>query len=546
MKFGVFEVDLEACELRKSGMRLKLVGQPYEVLRLLLEHPQQVVTREALTRHLWPEDTHVEYDVALKRVINRLRDVLGDSAESPRFIETLPRLGYRFIAPVEAIGNGARLAASPEAPRVGSHPTTPARAAARRIIFAVGTVLALFALISAWSSGLFRGRSFHRVASASTGALGAQPAVNHSSLPASSVPVHPLVFRRTDYYVGVDPDSVVVGDFNNDGKLDLAVANPSSGTVCILLGNGDGTFQPAVHYAIEIGAFAQLASADFNGDHQLDLAVANNSTDHISVLLGNGDGTFRPPVIYKVGIHPTAIAVGDLNGDDELDLVVSNDNCNRNGGACLPGTVSILFGKGDGTFQPDKEIGAITRPNSVTLGDFNRDGKPDVAVVGGNAGNGDSPSLCILLGNGDGTFRAPLLFPLDTNPDSVAAADFNADGNLDLAVIDNIGLVSILLGKGDGTFQPRKDYIIGSFPWGHLAVADLNGDGKLDLAIANSGSNSITILLGKADGTFQPDRSHFETPHTPDGVAVGDFNGDGRLDLAVPARSSNMVSVMLQ
>ena len=109
IKFGVFEADLEACELRKSGMRMKLGGQPFQVLQLLVEHPQEVVSRDALKQHLWPQDTHVDYDLALKRLINRLRDVLGDSAESPRFIETIPRLGYRFIAPVTTDGNGFRI-----------------------------------------------------------------------------------------------------------------------------------------------------------------------------------------------------------------------------------------------------------------------------------------------------------------------------------------------------------------------------------------------------------------------------------------------------
>ena len=104
LKFGVFEVDLGAGELRKSGMRQKLAGQPFEVLRLLLEHPQEIVTREKLQQRIWPKDTFVDYDLALKKAVNRVREVLGDSAESPRFVETIPRRGYRFIAPVS--GNG--------------------------------------------------------------------------------------------------------------------------------------------------------------------------------------------------------------------------------------------------------------------------------------------------------------------------------------------------------------------------------------------------------------------------------------------------------
>jgi DNA-binding winged helix-turn-helix (wHTH) protein len=98
VKFGLFEVNLEDAELRKSGMRQKLVGQPFEVLRLLLERPQQLVTREELRQRIWPKDTFVDYDLALKKAVNRIREALGDSADSPRFIETIPRQGYRFIS----------------------------------------------------------------------------------------------------------------------------------------------------------------------------------------------------------------------------------------------------------------------------------------------------------------------------------------------------------------------------------------------------------------------------------------------------------------
>lgn len=371
-----------------------------------------------------------------------------------------------------------------------------------------------------------------------------------------------FTLRGKHLYVGLDPDAVAVGDFNHDGRLDLAVANPGAATVCILLGNGDGTFQLPVHYAIEQGPFAQLAVGDFNGDGALDLAVANTATNNVSILLGNGDGTFRAAVDYKVGTNPTAIAAADLNGDGNFDLVVANQNCHESGGAnasghrCLPGTVSVLLGNGDGTFQAHKDFGVGVDLNGIAVGDFNGDGKLDLAVTGGNAGDAQAPAVSILLGNGDGTFQAPISYGLDTNPGGIAVADFNGDDILDLAVVDNIGLVSILLGKSDGTFQRRMDYIIGSFPVGSVGVGDFNGDGKLDLAVAESNSNSIIILFGKGDGTFQALRrsdgyfqvlgGRFETATAPHGVAVGDFNGDGRLDFAVPARSSNMVSILTQ
>jgi len=144
-KFGVFEVDFSAGELRKSGMRQNLSGQPFEVLRILLEHPHEVVTREELRRHLWPDNTFVDYDLALKRVINRLRDALGDSADNPRFIETIPRKGYRFIAPVST--NGAeRKVAELQAQDTTNRPSQSNPRREWRIVLGLGAVVTLLAL----------------------------------------------------------------------------------------------------------------------------------------------------------------------------------------------------------------------------------------------------------------------------------------------------------------------------------------------------------------------------------------------------------------
>jgi TolB-like protein/DNA-binding winged helix-turn-helix (wHTH) protein len=144
-RFGVFEVDFAARELRKSGMRQNLSGQPFEVLRILLEHPQEVVRREELRRHLWPDNTFVDYDLALKRVINRLRDALGDSADNPRFIETIPRKGYRFIAPVSTNGVERNVAESPiEDAVAGSSPSSRSREL--RTVLGLGAVVILLVL----------------------------------------------------------------------------------------------------------------------------------------------------------------------------------------------------------------------------------------------------------------------------------------------------------------------------------------------------------------------------------------------------------------
>jgi len=337
-----------------------------------------------------------------------------------------------------------------------------------------------------------------------------------------------------------DGVSVAVGDFNGDGKLDLAVANISLGnpgpiSVSVLLGNGDGTFQPAVNYSA--GSYpSSVTVADFNGDGKLDLAVANNGSNNVSILLGNGDGTFQPAVDYSAGSNPSSVTVADFNGDGKLDLAVANNGSNN---------VSILLGNGDGTFQPAVEYGAGSNPTSVTVADFNGDGKLDLAVA-----NNGSNNVSILLGNGDGTFQPDVNFAAGSGPSSLAVGDFNGDGKLDLAVANNgSNNVSILLANGDGTFQPAVEYSAGESP-SSVVVGDFNGDNKLDVAVANNGNGnspmaSIIIFLGNGDGTFQP-AVEYSAYQGASSMAVGDFNGDSRLDLAVTDPVNGWVDVLLQ
>ena len=171
--------------------------------------------------------------------------------------------------------------------------------------------------------------------------------------------------------------AVVVGDFNRDGKLDLAVASESSASVSVLMGNGDGTFQTARNFAVG-GSPVSLAVGDFNGDSKLDLATANVFSDTVSVLLGNGDGTFQTAQVLAAGGGPNSVAVGDFNGDGKLDLAVANQFVGITG---QNGNVSVLFGNGNGTFQSPQSFAAGAEPASVVVGDFNGDGKPDLAVA---------------------------------------------------------------------------------------------------------------------------------------------------------------------
>jgi uncharacterized repeat protein (TIGR01451 family) len=332
---------------------------------------------------------------------------------------------------------------------------------------------------------------------------------------------------------GNGPNAVAVGDFNGDGKADLALVNVNGGnggSVSVLLGNGDGTFQAAVTYSA--GASSEsLAVGDFNGDSKADLAVVSGFG--VSILLGNGDGTFQAAVTYTSGSlgqggGGTSVAVGDFNGDGKADLVVSNSNNNN---------LAVLLGNGDGTFQTPVNY-AVSTPISVAVGDFNGDGKADVAVA-----NYLADTVSVLLGNGDGTFQAAVSSNSGNLPQFVAVGDFNGDGKPDLAAANlNSGTVSVLLGKGDGTFQPAISNTVGTAPV-CITVGDLNGDGKADLAVANFSSNNVSVLIGKGDGTFQP-IVNYTAGTSPRSIVVEDFKGDGVSDLAIANSTSNNVSIL--
>ncbi len=311
-----------------------------------------------------------------------------------------------------------------------------------------------------------------------------------------------------DFVVGSLPTFAVVADFNGDGKSDLAVANNNSDNVSILLGNGTGSFGAATNFAV--GTYpTSVAVGDFNGDGKLDLVVTNFGSDNVSILLGNGDGTFGAATNYALAVemNPTSVVVGDFNGDGKLDLAVTLSFGFSN---TTPGFVSILLGTGTGLFGAAANYAVGGAPRSVAAGDFNGDGNLDLTVA-----NSLSDNISILLGNVDGTFGAATNFAMTVGeyPTSVVVGDFNGDGKLDLAVTDNSYLVnnsnvSILLGTGTGSFgAPTRffvDPVMGSY-LNSAAVGDFNGDGKLDLAVAKErtgtpGSTDNVSIL-LGDGT---------------------------------------------
>jgi hypothetical protein len=343
-----------------------------------------------------------------------------------------------------------------------------------------------------------------------------------------------VAFVGTDLSLltGSKAEFIDTADLNGDGKLDLIVCDSGTNSVAVLLGNGDGTFQPAVEYPV--GDYPTAVwHADFNADGKLDLAVVNLLGDSVSILLGNGDGTFGGATDFAAGTSPDAVAAADFNGDGNLDLAVANN---------IGETASVLLGNGDGTFQAATAYAVGQFPGGIAIGDFNRDGKLDLAVTNFNN------TVSILLGNGDGTFQPHVDYKAGPVPGGPLAADFVGNGTLDLAVADFEGAsVAVLSGNGDGTFQPPVTYSAGRNPGGTTA-ADLNADGILDLAVGATGANGglVNVLLGSADAGFQkPLGSSVGTG--PVNVVAGDFNGDGKLDLATAnVDPEDPVTVLLQ
>jgi hypothetical protein len=315
---------------------------------------------------------------------------------------------------------------------------------------------------------------------------------------------------------------VAVGDFNGDGKWDIAATDAINGGVQIFNGNGDGTFTVGSAYPSDKGTYTSwgIVAGDFNGDGKTDLAVVNNSGTNgdVGVLINNGKGGFDPVVNYPTGstaaTMATEITAADVNGDKNLDLIVPLYGGGTNG--TLGSAVAILLGTGTGTFQAASDFSLVNgsstyyNPYSVAVGDLNGDGIADLAITIDDQTSPFNQGIAVALGKGRGAFNPPVLFQSTSQsalfalpaPGYVKMVDLNQDGHLDL-LYTNSGLstVGLMYGKGNGTFYPPIESPAGSFAF-DIAFADVNGDGIPDVVTTGNknGFSGVTVLLN-AGGT---------------------------------------------
>lgn len=339
-----------------------------------------------------------------------------------------------------------------------------------------------------------------------------------------------------------------VGDFNKDGNLDLITVNDSNvWGLGLILGNGDGTFQAPIEVVgyDTYGAFGGIVAGDFNKDGNLDFAVlwlVGYGPIQLGVYLNDGSARFTLNSYYSIGttvVHlPRSLATADLNGDGNLDLIAP-DMSNA--------TVAVFYGKGDGTFPTAAEfpVASQTTPTGVAVGDFNKDGKPDIVVASSTGCCPLRGGISVLINNGSGTFQSPVLYsnPNGVDDGQVAVAELNLDGKLDVVESSMGGQnVAVFLGNGDGTFQTAKTFLL---PWASaVALGDLNGDKKPDIVAPYYYDGTVWALLNKGSGNFQLS-GVYSADVAPMAIALADFNGDKKLDFVAGNNNGQFATMAL-
>jgi hypothetical protein len=392
---------------------------------------------------------------------------------------------------------------------------------------------------------------------------GMQPTISNAFyLPQTPMTASVLLNQNTTNVIGGAPQALLTGNLQNNGLPSLAIISQSTNTFSTELDSYSG-FETGYGTPTGRQPWAMATGEFLLGDEFPEFAVTNSLDNTISLMVANGEnGSYRVfSTVSLPGIFPTGVVAGDFNGDGKMDLAVvntcgSSTQCFPQAAPQGPGSVTILLGNGDGTFSVSSaQLTTGNIPYSIATADLNGDGILDLVVA-----NSSSNTLSIFMGNGDGTFAQTTASPATgNNPTALAIADFNNDGFLDIAVTNGTdNTVSILLNQNCPSVAPAACMFttatsgavsVGGDPVA-IAVGDLNADGFLDLVVANSAGNNVSVLLGNGTGAFSAVQApqgapNFSTGNAPDAVVLGDFNQDGRLDI-ITSNQSGSYSVMRQ
>ena len=376
-------------------------------------------------------------------------------------------------------------------------------------------------------------------------AIGCSPQSQRSSY-AIEAGQNSAPFRSIHLPASTHPDGLSIADVNNDGNVDILVANDGSGNLSVYLGDGKGGFSQAKGSPFSAGQNpTDITTGDFNADGNLDVAIANHGVKLVTILLGNGRGQFSfapgSPFNVESDPHPHGIAVADFNGDKKPDIAVDSWAENK---------VLVVFGDGAGRFRTPGiklEVGKMPY-HRLRTADFNEDGKADIVTS-----NFEASSVSILSGDGRGNFTRKN-FPAPADPFGIAIADFNGDHHLDIGIAHYSGHstdpskngVSMLFGDGRGNFTllTGSPFSTGNYP-GTVAAGDLNGDAIADLVVPNYEDGTLTVYLCGRNAIAPASYSPLRVGRAPQGVAIADLNHDGKGDIVVTEAEDNDILVLL-
>ncbi|CAF5144689.1 unnamed protein product, partial [Rotaria sp. Silwood1] len=334
------------------------------------------------------------------------------------------------------------------------------------------------------------------------------------------------------------PRAVAMGDFNNDTSLDIVVANYAADNIAIYFGHGDGTVASPFMFSTGYGSAPyMIAVGDFDNDQRLDIAVANFGTNSVGVFLRFQNGSFaNKTTLSTASSRPVWIHIADINNDAILDIVTANYGTH---------SVTVFYGYGNASFSGSSTFytGYDAFPLAVVSGDFNNDKHMDLAIA-----NYGTNNVGIMLGASNGTFARQSTFStgLNSHPYSLVAGHLNEDTNLDIAVTtygDNS--VGILLGHGNGTFMSQTTYSLGAASPYSIGTGDFNNDNRMDLVVTNNGTNNIALLVGYGNGTFASAKMYSTGSSSSISIAIGDLNSDNRSDIAFINNDTGTIGIMV-